>query len=476
MAFFAELQRRRVGKVAIAYGAVAWAATEASSVVLPALHVPEWVLTAIVVFLLTGFPIAMALAWIFDVGPEGISRTEPQAPPAAQVKLRIAYAAVVVVCMGALGYVLYERGLGRAHAGEPRDSIAVMPFANLSGDPAKDYFSDGMSEELLNLLTRVPGLKVASRTSSFAYKDREVDVRQIGRELGVSAVLEGSVRQASDQVRITAQLIDAESGFHLWSETYDRKLADVFQVQDEIAKAIVDKLKIELAPADQQLAQRQKAPTQNVEAYELYLQGRAIWKRRGAENLKRAIELYQAAIGKDPAFARAHAALASAYVVLPGYTKETDDEERFFSLAERLGAPGARDRSEHRRGARGPGADQRRTRRPAGRRVRILLRDLARAERADAAPVVFDTAGESRQARRRAGAGEDGPGARPDRADPCGQPRECLPAERRRRRGAALRKAGHRAGARGRHEPRRRNRGCDTTRPVGPGATAAGRA
>ena len=334
MAFFAELQRRRVGKVAIAYGAVAWAATEASSVVLPALHVPEWVLTAIVVFLLTGFPIAMALAWIFDVGPEGISRTEPQAPPAAQVKLRVAYAAVVIVCMGALGYVLYERGLGRAHAGEPRDSIAVMPFSNLSGDPTKDYFSDGMSEELLNLLARVPGLQVASRTSSFAYKDREVDVRQIGRELGVATVLEGSVRQASDRVRITAQLIDAESGFHLWSETYDRRLADVFQVQDEIAKAIVDKLKIQLAPAEQQLAQRQNAPTQNVEAYELYLQGRAIWKRRGAENLKRAIELYQAALGKDPAFARAHAALASAYVVLPGYTKEKDDEEKFLQLAE----------------------------------------------------------------------------------------------------------------------------------------------
>jgi TolB-like protein/Flp pilus assembly protein TadD len=334
MAFFAELQRRRVGKVAIAYGAIAWAATEASSVVLPALHVPEWVLTAIVIFLLVGFPIAMALAWIFDVGPEGISRTEAQAPPAAQVKLRIAYSAVVIVCMGALGYVLYERGLGRAHAGEPRDSIAVMPFANLSGDPARDYFSDGMSEELLNLLARVPGLQVASRTSSFAYKDKEVDVRQIGRELGVSTVLEGSVRQSSDQVRITAQLIDAESGFHLWSETYDRKLADVFQVQDEIAKAIVAKLRIQLAPADQQLAQRQKAPTQDVEAYELYLQGRAIWKRRGADNLKRAIELYQSAIGRDPAFARAHAALASAYVVLPGYTKEKDDEDRLYKLAE----------------------------------------------------------------------------------------------------------------------------------------------
>jgi TolB-like protein/Tfp pilus assembly protein PilF len=336
MAFLAELKRRRVGKVAIAYGAIAWAVTEASSVVLPALHVPEWAMTFIVIFLMAGFPIAMVLAWVFDVGPEGIQRTEPlpQSAPAAQVKLRLAYAVAVVACMAALGYVLYERGLGRAHAGEPHDSIAVMPFANLSGDASKDYFSDGMSEELLNLLARVPGLQVASRTSSFAYKAREVDVRQIGRELGVETVLEGSVRQSGGQVRITAQLIDAETGFHLWSETYDRQLADIFQVQDEIAKAIVEKLKIELAPADQQLAQRQKAPTQDVEAYELYLQGRAVWKKRGEENLRRAIELYQAALGHDPGFARAHAALASAYVVMPGYTKEEGDEEKYFELAE----------------------------------------------------------------------------------------------------------------------------------------------
>jgi len=188
MAFFAELKRRRVGKVAIAYGAIAWAVTEACSVVLPALRVPEWAMTFIVVFLMVGFPIAMVLAWVFDVGPEGIQRTEPllQAPPAAQVKLRLAYAVAVLACMAALGFVLYERGLGRAHAGEPHSSIAVMPFANLSGDPSKDYFSDGMSEELLNLLARVPGLQVASRTSSFAYKDREVDVRQIGKELFLS--------------------------------------------------------------------------------------------------------------------------------------------------------------------------------------------------------------------------------------------------------------------------------------------------
>jgi tetratricopeptide (TPR) repeat protein len=147
-------------------------------------------------------------------------------------------------------------------------------------------------------------------------------------------VLEGSVRQAGEKVRITAQLIDAETGFHLWSETYDGELKDIFAVQDEIAQAIVERLKIQLAPEEQQLAQRDKAPTQDVEAYEQYLQGRAIWKRRGEQNIRSAIELYQAALARDPAFARAHSALGSAYVVMPGYTEEKGDEERYFKMAE----------------------------------------------------------------------------------------------------------------------------------------------
>jgi TolB-like protein/Flp pilus assembly protein TadD len=336
VAFFAELKRRRVTKVAIAYGAVAWAVTETASVVLPALYVPDWAMTMIVIFLLVGFPVAMVLAWVFDVSPDGIQRTEPlpDSAPRAQVRLRAAYGLLILAGMAGLGYLLYERGLGRAHAGEPHGSIAVLPFANLSGDPAKDYFSDGMSEELLNLLARVPGLQVAARTSAFAYKGRNVDVRQVGRELGVETVLEGSVRQAGEKVRITAQLIDAETGFHLWSETYDRELKDIFLVQDEIARTIVDRLRIQLAPGEQQLAQRDRAPTQDIEAYQLYLQGQAIWKRRGEENIRRAIEVYQAAIGRDPAFARAHAALASAYVVFPGYTREEGDEEKWLPLAE----------------------------------------------------------------------------------------------------------------------------------------------
>jgi adenylate cyclase len=336
MAFFSELKRRRVGKVAIGYGAVAWMVTEASSVVMPALRLPEWTVTFVVVFLMVGFPLAMIMAWVFDVGPQGIKRTAPLRDETAsmQVRLRVAYAAVVVLLMAGLGYLLYERGLGRAMAGERRGSIAVLPFTNLSGDTTKDYFSDGMSEELLNLLARVPGLQVASRTSSFAYKGRNVDIREVGSQLGVDTVLEGSVRQAGDQVRITAQLIDTETGFHLWSETYDRQLADIFQVQDEIAGAIVSKLRLQLAPEDQQLAQRTRAPTQNVEAYELYLKGQAVWKKRGEENLKRAIELYQSALARDPAFARAHAALASAYVVMAGYTKEQGDEKKFNPMAE----------------------------------------------------------------------------------------------------------------------------------------------
>ena len=336
MAFFSELKRRRVGKVAIGYGAVAWMVTEASSVVMPALRLPEWTVTFVVVFLMVGFPVAMIMAWVFDVGPQGIKRTAPLRDETAsmQVRLRVAYAAVVLLLMAGLGYLLYERGLGRAMAGERHGSIAVLPFTNLSGDASKDYFSDGMSEELLNLLARVPGLQVASRTSAFAYKGRNVDIRQVGKDLGVETVLEGSVRQAGDQVRITAQLIDTETGFHLWSDTYDRQLADIFQVQDEIAGAIVDRLRIQLAPEDQQLAQRTRAPTQNVEAYELYLQGRAVWKKRGEENLKRAIELYQSALARDPAFARAHAALASAYVVMAGYTKEQGDEKKFNPMAE----------------------------------------------------------------------------------------------------------------------------------------------
>ena len=329
MPFLKELRRRRVTQVAIAYGVVAWAITEVLATVLPALGLPEWTITFIIVCLLVGFPIAMVLAWIFDVGPGGIERTEPAAADTAvRRRYRAFFALLTLTAMAGLGYLLYVRGVSSSIAAGPRDSIAVLPFVNLSGDPSQEYFSDGVSEELLNLLVDVPGLKVAARTSSFAYKGQNVDVRQVARELGVETVLEGSVRQADNRVRITAQLIDAETGFHLWSQTYDTELSDIFSVQDEISTAIVQALKIELAGHEQaaQVAQHAQPPTDNVEAYQLYLQGRHFWKRRGEENVRRAIDLYQRALGRDPSFARAHAALASALVVLPGYAGTEPDE------------------------------------------------------------------------------------------------------------------------------------------------------
>jgi TolB-like protein/Flp pilus assembly protein TadD len=200
----------------------------------------------------------------------------------------------------------------------------VLPFANLSGDEKNEYFSDGMSEELINLLTRVPGLQVAARTSSFAYKERSVDVRTVAEELAVETVLEGSVRWAGDRVRITAQLIDAETGYHLWSDTYDERLENIFEVQDRIARAIVDALEVTLARADEDedAMALPAAPTRDVQAYDQYLKARDIVRRRGERNIRLALDLFQSAVGRDPGFAQAYAGLASAYVLLPTYTDD----------------------------------------------------------------------------------------------------------------------------------------------------------
>jgi adenylate cyclase len=219
---FHELSRRRVFRVAGIYGVVAWVLTEVADVVFPALQLPEWTVTFVVALLILGFPIAMIFAWVFDIGPQGIERTEPLAERAKGIPHpeRIVYVLLVFVAMGILAWFLYPRVTDTGpRADGPRDSIAVLPFSNLSQDATNDYFSDGMSEELLNLLAKVPNLRVASRTSSFAYKDQNIDVREVARQLGVDTVLEGSVRRQGDRVRITAQLIDAADGYHLWSQT-----------------------------------------------------------------------------------------------------------------------------------------------------------------------------------------------------------------------------------------------------------------
>ena len=323
----AELKRRRVFRVAGLYGVVAWIIAEVSSVVFPVLLLPEWTVTFIVALLMLGFPVAMVLAWAFDIGPQGIERTPPVAATAATRRSHawLVYGGLLALAMAALGWLLWARLMPPSSAAY--ESIAVMPFANLSGDPANDYFSDGMAEELLNLLAQVPGLQVAARTSSFAYRDQNVDVREIGRALGVDAVLEGSVRRSGERVRITAQLIDANTGYHLWSSNYDRQMADIFSVQDEISTEIVMALsgKLGSREAPEGLPVR-AAPTDSVEAYNLYLQARHQWKRRGAEPVRRSVALLEEALELDPEFARAWAGLAAAWVVLPGYVGEPSEE------------------------------------------------------------------------------------------------------------------------------------------------------
>ncbi len=326
---FHELKRRRVFRVAGIYAVVAWVLTEVADVVFPALQLPDWTVTFVVALLLMGFPIAMIFAWVFDIGPQGIERTEPLAERAKGIPHleRVGYLGMLAMAMVALAYLLYPQVFGGGDEADatPRDSIAVLPFANLSEDAGNEYFSDGMSEELLNLLAKVPDLRVASRTSSFAYKGQNVDVREVARQLGVDTVLEGSVRRSGDRVRITAQLIDADTGYHLWSSTYDRELQDIFVVQDEISAEIVRALKVTLGTElETPMMARAAPPTQDVEAYQLYLQARHQWKRRGEQALRRSIELLEQALERDPEFARAYSGLAAVYVVLPGYSGEDE--------------------------------------------------------------------------------------------------------------------------------------------------------
>ncbi len=328
MSLMAELKRRRVFRVAAIYGIAAWVITEVSATVFPALFVPDWAITFVVVLLITGFPIAMILAWVFDIEPGGVVRTAVEAGSQSIVEShrgRAVYTALLVTGTVLLTLALYHFGLkGYSWVAEDQQSsIAVLPFENISNDPGNDYFSDGISEELLNLLAKIPNLQVAARTSSFAYRGEKVDAREVGRNLGVDTVLEGSVRwSGDDRIRITAQLIDVSNGFHLWSETYDRDLKDIFEVQDDISRKIVDALKIELVGEQQPAlaATLNAPPTGDLQAYQYYLEARHKWRQRGERSLTDSIELFQKALALDPSYARAASGLAAAYVVIAGYS------------------------------------------------------------------------------------------------------------------------------------------------------------
>jgi serine/threonine-protein kinase len=334
MGLLSELRRRRVFRVAGFYAVAAWVATEVSATVLPLLQVPERFVTGIVIGLIVLFPIVMILSWVYDIGPTGLERTAevsagsgPDGRPSMLFHILL-----LVLAMLVFGYGLFYLGQNRALQAQPRSSIAVLPFENLSNDPAKDYFSDGISEEILHLLAKVDGLSVAARTSSFALRDGKDDIRTIGSKLDVETVLEGSVRwsENSDEVRITAQLIDASSGFHLWSDNFDRDFKDIFDVQTDIANAIVRILRIKLGADQPALA----APTADAEAYDLYLRGRQLLNARRVPQVRESIDFFRRAEVRDPEFAPALAAMAVAYVSLPILSGEP--VEQLHTMAEEL--------------------------------------------------------------------------------------------------------------------------------------------
>lgn len=248
-----ELKRRRVFRVAAAYAVAGWLVVEVSATILPVLDAPAWTTRLIIVMALLGFPVAVVLAWAFDITPEGVKRTTElttagesdvsRLPGGQAGRIAVAGAVLVLALAGAGWWMSASRGSGDRPAPH---SIAVLPFVNMSGDEENEYFSDGITEELLDHLAKLSGLQVAARTSSFAFKARELPVPEIARQLGVAVVLEGSVRRSGDRVRITGQLIDGQTGYHLWSDSYDRELTDVFAIQDEIAGAIAAQLEVTL--------------------------------------------------------------------------------------------------------------------------------------------------------------------------------------------------------------------------------------
>jgi TolB-like protein/Tfp pilus assembly protein PilF len=323
--FFAELKRRNVYKVAVAYIVAGWALSQGIAQVFPVFDIPNWVIRLIVVLIIIGLPVALVLAWMFELTPQGIKRTE-DVDPATAARQPKKHAWIFVVVIGALASLgLFF--LGRYTAGSkaavtaPNEisskSIAVLPFESLSEDKSNAYFAEGVQEEILTRLAKVADLKVISRTSTQRFKSAPSDLREIAKQLDVMNVLEGSVQKSNDQVRVNVQLINALTDAHLWAETYDRKLIDIFSVESEIAKSIADALQAKLSrAAEHVLASR---PTENPEAHELYLKGRYFWNRRTGTNLQKAVGYFEQAIAKDPKYALAYSGLADCHVLLPVY-------------------------------------------------------------------------------------------------------------------------------------------------------------
>jgi len=334
--FFGELKRRNVYKVAVAYAVVGWLLVQVATQVFPFFEIPNWAVRLVVLLLILGFPVALILSWAFEITPEGIKRESEVVPGqliARQTGRRIVGLTIVVAIIAA-GLLAFQFLRSKspvatvspttapsAAAEIPPKSIAVMPFENLSENKANAYFADGIQEEILTRLAKIADLKVISRSSTQRFRSAPEDLRQIAQQLGVANILEGSVQKTADQVRVNVQLISAATDTHLWADTYDRKLTDIFAVESEIAKTIADILQAKLTGSEQHVIAAR--PTASTEAHQLYLKGRFFWNKRTGNDLKKSIDYFQQAIAADPNYALAYAGIADAYVLLPGYSAGT---------------------------------------------------------------------------------------------------------------------------------------------------------
>jgi TolB-like protein/tetratricopeptide (TPR) repeat protein len=326
--FFTELKRRNVYKVAVAYAVVGWLLIQVATQVFPFLEIPNWTIRLVILLTALGFPVALIIAWAFELTPEGIKRTE--AADAARQRSRGGAWIYIAIIGAAVSLALFFVGRytapprSEARFNLPEKSIAVLPFDNLSPDPDNAYFTEGVQEEILTRLAKIADLKVISRTSTQRFKSSPDNLPQIAKQLGVTNILQGSVQKAADRVRVTVQLINATTDAHLWAESYDRKLVDIFAVESDIARTIADTLKAKLTGAEKQaIAQR---PTEVPEAHELYLKGRFFWNKRTGPNLRKAIHYFEQAIDKDPKYALAYAGLADSYVLFSAYSAGSPQE------------------------------------------------------------------------------------------------------------------------------------------------------
>jgi TolB-like protein len=346
---FGELKRRNVYKVGVAYAVVAWLLMQIASQIFPFFEIPNWVVRLVVLILIIGFPVALIIAWAFEVTPEGIKRTE--AADAAGQRSRGSAWIYVVLVGAALSASLFFIGRYAGQNAAPRQSeaatvvpgksIAVLPLINESGDSKDEYFSDGLSEELIAALAQISGLKVIGRSSSFRFKDRTEEPKTIGEKLGVSTLLEGTVRKQGDRVRIVAELINAADGIEVWNRTFDRELKDIFTVQQEIARAVAESLRVTLLGSEEKSAQM---ATNSVEAHNAYLQGHFYSVRRNAEDYRKAIDYFDQAIQLDPNYALAYAERSEVWTVIGDLTgqrstafpKARSDAEKAVAIAPSL--------------------------------------------------------------------------------------------------------------------------------------------